>query len=330
MVAGTAAGHPSRVACDGGDTSALAVAPHAQGSVHALAAVVAREAGELARADVVTVVRCDDCGDDARVVTRWSAAGAWGPSTHDAVELAAAGAIHREPRRIVLPIRAVDGLPSASGLVLPLLAGDVVWGALVVTHLRTHPLRRSTERQLATLAELASFGLVDGEGRPRRRRSDVGGGSAGGVSREAIARRATDAASAVLGGLLVRMIALDHALPPAARVMAVASGRPCVRPAVALDVALVSAIGVGERSVRVADVAADRRFARVPGFHRWHGAASVPVAVGHDVRGAMTAYGDVRGAPTAAATRFLLATANVVAATLDRPRWGASVEPRRA
>ena len=308
-------GHASGVAWDGGDTYAAAGDRGAEASARDLAAVLAREAGQLAHAHVVTVVRNDDDGG-AEVVTRWSPTGARGPSTDDALELAAGVAGHREPRRIVLRLRAIDGMPSASGLVLPIVVGDAVWGALVVTLQPANRLRPSTERQLAALAELAALALAGGEAR--------------GVSRVSIARRATNATSAALGGMLVRMIALDGALPPAARVLAVAAGASAVRPPVALDVALVSAIGVGERSVRVADVARDARFARVTRSDRWSGAASAPVAVGHDVRGAITAYGDIRGVPTVAGTRFLLAAANVVAAALDRPRWGATVNGSRA
>ena len=319
-------GHASRVACDGGDTYAAAGDPGAQTAARDLAAVLAREAGELARAHVVTVVR-NDADGGADVLTRWSPTGARGPSSDDALELAAGVAGHREPRRIVLRLRAIDGVPSAAGLVLPILVGEAVWGALVVTLQEAHPLRPSTERQLAALAEMAApLWLAGGPAGPAPLRHVDG---ARRLARS-IARRATAAASAALGGMLVRMIALDGALPPAARVLAVAPGASAVRPPVALDVALVSAIGVGERSVRVADVARDARFERVTGSGRWSGAAAAPIAVGHDVRGAITAYGDTRGAPTVAGTRFLLAAANVVAAALDRPHWGATVNGSRA
>jgi hypothetical protein len=314
MVVDGRPGHACHVACDGGDTYAAAGDRGAETSARDLAAVLAREAGRLAHAHVVTVVR-NDADAGAEVVTRWSPTGARGPSTDDALELAAGVAGHREPRRIILRLSVIDGMPSASGLVLPILVGEDVWGALVVTLQPADPLRPSTERQLAVLAELAAPAL---------------GGEAHGASRVSIARRATEAISAALGGMLVRMIALDGALPPAARVLAVAPGASAVRPPVALDVALVSAIGVGDRSVRVADVARDVRFERVMGSDRWSGAASAPIAVGHDVRGAITAYGDTRGVPTVAGTRFLLAAANVVAAALDRPHWEATVNGSRA
>jgi hypothetical protein len=326
-------GQASDVAGDGGDTCAAAVDPPARESARALAEVVARAAGELAHAHVVTVVRSASEGRPAQVLLRWSPTGARGPRTDDALELAAGMVGHREPRRIVLRIRALDGQPSASGLVLPITVGEDLWGALVVTLQRAFPLRPSAERQLATLTELAALGLAGGKGRPGRRRADAADGDASlahDVPQADGAGRAAEAISRSLGGTLVRMVALDRALPPEARVLAVAAGASAARPPVALDVALLSAIAVGERSLRVADVSRDPRFQRIAGSDHWQGAASVPVAVGHDVRGAITAYGDLRGVPTVSGTRFLLAAANVVAAALDCPRWGATVTGDRA
>jgi len=326
-------GQASDVACDGGDSCAAAVDPREHASAHALAEVVARAAGELAHAHVVTAVRSAAEGSAAQVLLRWSPTGARGPRNDDALELAAGMAGHREPRRIVLRIRAFDGQPSASGLVLPIMVGDVLWGALVVTLQRAFPLRPSTERQLATLTELAALGLAGREGRPGRRRSDAADADTApalDVPQVDVAREATAAISRSLGGTLVRLVALDDAVPPAASVLAVSAGAAAARPPVALDVALLSAIAVGERSLRVADVSRDPRFQRIAGSDHWQGASSVAVAVGHDVRGAITAYGDLRGVPTVSGTRFLLAAANVVAAALDRSRWGATVNGDRA
>src|SRR5438067_2001909 len=92
-----------------------------------------------------------------------------------------------------------------------------------------------------------------GHGRGCGRRAGAGGAPRA-IPGAAVARRATDIASEALGGMLVRTIALDGAVPPVPRALAVACGVPVLRPPLALDVALVSAIGVGERSLRVADL----------------------------------------------------------------------------